>query len=343
MEIAKKYTLKDVARNAGVSVGTVSHYLNNPKSVKETNRVVLERVIKEMGFVPNFSARSLASGKSKNVVLFVLSERIISPTTWLHQLPIIQTIHNCLDAVGYSLQMCIVYEEDYDEFLLKVRRCVESRSADGIIILSVWKIRNDVIDYLSERSFPLVCADNENERGDIPYICFDNYGAMAEIVRDLYQKAIRKIVYIDVRTHQQDMALRYRGFSDTARTLGLQIEQQKVLFGDFSIESGYRCMKEFLSSIENINECFSAVIGGNDNMAVGASQALIEHGLRIPEDIMVVGIDNSIAAKASMLQLQNVEFDLVKLAERTVSKLCALMNGEDVERGIERIGYRMIR
>lgn len=334
----KRCTLKDVAREANVSVGTVSHYLNNAMNVKQENRQRIKSVISQLGYTPNISARSLASGKSKNVILFVLSESVISPTTWLHQLPIIQTVHDLLGAKGYTLQLRIVYEDDYESFFEKVRNCVDSKAADGILLLSVWKMRDQMLDYLLEQRYPFVCIDNEGNLANAQYVCFDNQMMMSDMVDLFYQHGHRRIAYIHVHTHQQDMHLRYLGYTYGMRAHDLPVDEGLVLYGDFSIESGRRCVLEALKA----GKQFTGVLCGNDNMAVGALKAIREMGLRVPEDISLIGVDNSIAANACTPRLQTVEFDLQRLAEMAAKILLEDMASGKSNGMVLRMGYKVI-
>ena len=334
----RKVTLRDVACEAGVSVGTVSHYLNNPESVRRENRRKIEAVIHRLDFVPNVSARSLAVGRSNNVVLYILSERIISPTTWLHQLPMIQTIHSLLSRAGYSLQIVIVYEDDADDFMNRVRGSVEGKAADGILILSVWEPPERISDYLVKARFPFVALDSEGERPEVQYVCFDNRRLMSEIVDMVYRRGHRKIAYMGVRSQQQDMNMRFQGYLDGMCRNGLPIEDANILYGDFSIESGRRCVEESLSTGGE----YTALLCGNDNMAVGALKAIEARKLNVPGDISLIGIDNSVAAKACARRLNTVEFDLAEMARIGVERLLSKMNGKETA-GVVRLGYRLIQ
>lgn len=336
--MARKFTLRDVAQEARVSVGTVSHYLNNPESVKPINKQRIESAIDQLNFTPSVSARSLASGKSRNIMLFVLSERIISPTTWLHQLPVIQTVHDMLNASGFSLQVAIAYEEDYDSFFAKVRLSVESGAADGILFLSVWKLQDELIDYLVDREYPFVCLDNEGEHRNVDYVCFDQRQLMNDLFDEIYAFGHRSIAYVGVRSHQQDMYLRFEGYCDGLRRHDLAFDDRRVLYGDFSIESGKACVGK---ALDEGFDC-TAILCGNDNMAVGALEAIVERGMDVPGDISLVGVDNSIAAKACTPHLQTAEFDMEKLAMLGVRALLRRID-RDVEKGtLRRLKYKLI-
>ena len=336
--MTRKFTLRDVAQEARVSVGTVSHYLNNPESVKPINRLRIESAIDQLNFTPNVSARSLASGKSRNIMLFVLSERIISPTTWLHQLPVIQTVHDMLNANGFSLQVAIAYEEDYDSFFAKVRLSVESGAADGILFLSVWKLQDEMIDYLVEKQYPFVCLDNEGEHKSVDYVCFDQRQLMNDLFDEIYGFGHRNIAYVGVRSHQQDMYFRFKGYCDGLRRHGLVFDDRRVLYGDFSIESGKACVAK---ALDEGFDC-TAILCGNDNMAVGALEAIVGRGMDVPRDMSLVGVDNSIAAKACTPHLQTAEFDMEKLAKIGVQTLLKRINRGTEKAKIKRLKYKLI-
>ena len=157
-------TLKDVSQKAGVSVGTVSNFLQNPQKVKPANRVVIQNAIDELKFIPNISARNLASGKSRNIALFIVSEDTISPTTWLHQLPMIQTIHNIIQVEGYALSIHIVNAQNEEKMYENVLYVVESGSADVLVFLSVWKLPDRLIEMLEEKEVKYISLDNTSEK-----------------------------------------------------------------------------------------------------------------------------------------------------------------------------------
>ena len=334
----KRYTLKDVAKEAKVSVGTVSNYLNNPNSVKPINRLQIERAVELLGFTPNVNARVLATGKSRTVILYIQSEEKISPTTWLHQMPTVQAVHDSLQKEGYALQIRIVYANDEDGFYDSVKNCVESKVADGILLLSVWKIPDKIINYLTKRKFPFVCSGYECFYPKATSIYYDNYGMMRSLVDLLCQKGHRKIAYITVRSMPQDAHYRYQGYLDGMKEHHLAIPEEYTLYGDFSIESGRRCMREALK-----NGCdFTAVLCANDNMAVGALQTIAEMGLRVPEDISLVGVDNSIAANACTPRLHTVEFDLEALGEFSVKELLRIIHNSNHHRIKTKLGYTVV-
>ena len=336
-KIASK-TLRDVAQESGVSIGTMSNYLKDPNSVKPANRIRIEQAIRLLKYTPNINAQILATGVSHNIVLYLLSEKLISPTTWLHQLPAIQAVHDQLCVAGYNLQMRIVYAADPKGFFENIRKCVESKVADGVMILSVWEVPAQVITYLQESSYPFVVMDSIVADSSVNTVYFDNYGMMKELVKRLVAYNHRNIGYIHVKSCQQDMQQRFMGYLDGLKECGLDIEEKNIMYGDFSIESGYACISQ---AIRNRSLNFTSVLCGNDNMGVGAIKALFDHHYAIPRDVSLIGVDDSIAAHACTPRLETVRFDLAALGKRAVDMLLKRLSSKG-EVGAIKLGYRIV-
>lgn len=313
----RKATLKDVSIRAEVSVGTVSKYINDPYSVKEKNRKKIAEAIKELDFTPNIYAQKLARGKSNTILLCIVSEKNISPSTWLHQLPVIQAMNDSLIKEGYSMQIRIVAAENQKQLESCVKGCINSREVDGIAILSAWDIPKKIVKEMKKINFPFVllegscidCVGNE--------VCIDNKQMVIDLVHLLKELGHEKIGFINVRSGQQDMKQRVKGYEKGMQKENLLIKEEYIMYGDFSIESGFDCVSNMLTSDDRC----TALICGNDNMAVGAVKAIQNFGLSVPEDISVIGIDNSIAARACSPNLQTVQFEMGQMGRQASYQL----------------------
>jgi len=312
-----KSTLKDVSILAGVSAGTVSKYLKNPYSVKDINRKKIAEAVKTLNFTPNVYAQKLASGKSNTILLCIVSENSISPSTWLHQLPVIQVMNDSLVKEGYSLQIRIVAAEKKNQLENCVKNCMNSKEADGIAILSVWDISEKLIMEMKKNSFPFVLLEGSGSTIAANEVGIDNKQMVKDLVHILADLGHKKIGFINVHSGQTDMRQRAQGYKEGMKAENLPEKESYMLYGDFSIESGYDCVKQML---QNNGEC-TALICGNDNMAVGAVKAIREFGLSVPEDISIIGIDNSIAAHACMPSLQTVQFELGLMGRQATYQL----------------------
>ena len=317
----KNPTLRDVAKVAGVAVGTVSNYLNKPDTVKEKNRLEIEEAIRKLNYSPNTMAQRLAKGQSSTILLYILSENAIGSSTWLHQLPMIQTINDYLQNTKYALHIKIggVDKPEYAcEYLMN---CIASKTIDGVAILSAWEVSRDIIMTFLHYDFPFVLLENENLLTHDSDIIFDNQKMVEDVVDYLYKKGHRKIGFINVDSSQQHIRKRMEGYFSGMKRNNLPILDKWIMEGDFSIESGYACMSRLLSC----EQIPTAIVAGNDNMAVGAIKAITEKGYRVPQDISVVGIDNSIVSQACVPELTTMEIPLKQVGETAIRQLLLRM------------------
>ena len=323
-------TLKDVARLSGVSVGTVSKYINNPGSVKEKNRRIIGETIEMLKYTPNTLAQRLAKGRSNTILLYMVAEANIGASTWLHQLPFIQAINDYLKPTDYNLQIKIGAVGNPDESYEYIRNCIYSRNIDGVAIVSAWAVPKKLILGLLKEDFPFVLVDNHNPLINMNDITADNRGMVEFIVDYLAGLGHRKIGFISVDNEQQHIIDRLDGFRSAMERHGFGADENMILHGDYEIAGGYRCADEMLSA--GIRP--TAIIGGNDNMAVGAIKAIKRHGLSVPGDISVIGIDNSIVAQASDPVLTTMSMPVSEVGRLAIENL--LMRIEDAGHEIKR-------
>lgn len=320
-------TITDVARLSGVSAGTVSKYINNPELVKEKNRCAIAQAIDVLNYTPNSLAQKLGSGRSDTILLFLISEDMISESTWLHQLPLIQVFGDFLRNTKYNLQIEIGQVNAPEESCRFIERCINGKNIDAVAILSAWEIPKSIVMMLTKKEFPFVLIDNHNPILRHNEIIFDNVKMVEQLVDHLVEKGHRKIGFITVRTGQQHIQDRFKGFTNAMKHHGLDIDNNLICDGDFSIGSGYASMNRLLKS----GHTPSAMVCGNDNMAVGAINAIKSNGLKVPEDISVVGIDNSIVAEAVDPMLTTMELPMADIGRFAIESLLKRIENDAYE------------
>lgn len=313
----QKSTLRDVAQLAGLSAGTVSKYLNHPESVQEKNRKKIEKAIRLLNYTPNLLARKLASGRSRVLGLCIVTEPEISDSTWLHLLPMIQTLNDSACQAGYQLQIGLSYVGREEQTLQMLRDGAEGKGMDGLFLVSAWEVPEALIRYLLNREFPFVLVENHSRCLENRQFYFDNYGIGVSCTEYLFGLGHKEIGFFHAGGSQQHMADRYQGYLDTLKRLGLPWKEEFTRYGDYSIESGFSCMEELLSM-----ECLpTAVICGNDNMAAGALQLLRKRGFSPPGTISLMGVDDSIAARAASPALTSVHLPMDQMAKEAAKAL----------------------
>lgn len=255
--------MKDVAERAGVSLITVSRVLNYPDKVKEETRQRVEKAVKELNFIPNFTAKALAENKTRSVYLYIPQDFPISDPFSMN---LIAGIMEKLSEKQYSLQ--ITRELDIPQ------KC------DGIILMGLKDYEYDKLD--KKINVPYVLFG----KGDssMNWIDIDNYNGAYEMTTYLINQGHRNIGFLKIDEDIRYAVDRFEGYKDALIDNGLNISN--IEYADNSEHGGYVATKALLKC-KNITAVFSST----DIMALGSGRAIKEQGLSIPHDISVVGFD----------------------------------------------------
>lgn len=299
---SKEATLRDVAKLAEVSVGTVSHYLNG-HAIGEKNKERIEQAIKTLRYSPNPLARNLAKGHSYSILLYIITESPIVSSTWMHELPIIQGISETIKPSDYSLIMEIGAVEDAADYVKTVDRYTSNRSIDALLLLTSWELSTELFSLLEEKDFPYVLVGSISEACYGKSVSFDNHKPVYEMTRRQYVLGHRRIALIGGFEHQTHMRSRTAGYREAMDALGLEIPEDYVRYGDYSLASGFQLGHEMLQ----LPHPPTSILCGNDNIASGVMKAAVSLGKRVPEDVCISGFDSNIVAEATAPPLTTVE------------------------------------
>jgi len=316
---AKRVTSQDVARRAGVSRTTVSFVLNNVAGMQisaETRRRVLEAA-NELGYVPDAAAQALASGRSMTIgLLLARRSRLIGSDMFLLQ--IIETLLREVACCGMRLLLEVSEDYENSESYLKL---VRSNSIDGVLY-SGPRFNDAALQAMVEQGVPTVLM---GALPDSPYYCvdIDNRAAARQAVAHLVRLGHRRIACItNAPPSYAASQARLQGYQDVLQEAGIPFDRSLVRYGHFNSESGYEQMKNL---IEEQNE-FSAVFAASDVVAFGAMMALREAGMRIPEDVAMVGFDDVPLARFVDPPLTSVHLPVDDLAHHASQMLIQLVN-----------------
>lgn len=274
-------TIKEIAKIAGVSRSTVSRVLNNNENVSDRTRAKVQAIIDEKGYQPNPIARSLISGRTR--VLGLVIPMFVSS---LFKDPFFSLLSQGISSVctmnNYTLVLWLI-APDYE-----TRTCdniLNNRLIDGIIVASS-KINDPLIDGLVSRKIPLVQVGRNNYK-DVSSIDADNIQGSIVAVRHLVSIGRKKLATITGQMEIYSGVDRLTGFKNGLLENNLPILDERIAYGDFTEESGYQQTKNLLSRTD-----FDGLYVASDMMTFGAIRALQEAGLKVPEDIAVVGFDD---------------------------------------------------
>jgi len=309
-------SIKDVARLAGVSVSTVSRVLSGSKNVKNDTKRRVERAIETIGYQPNLLAQGLRS-KSGNIIGLVVPE--INHETFAR---FIELTEDEVRARGYSLVTGNTHgkPEIEDNFIKSLMR----RHVDGIIFSRV-SDRSRALRMLQNDRVPTVIIDRSLDNEDIPTVVIDNYAAGMLAAKHLISLGHCNFAII---TGPQNIALcreRQRGFAEYIEHQALLLLHHNIYEGNFKFESGIEAARYFLKN----GISFSALWAENDLMALGAMNAFIRAGIKIPQDISILGMDDISSSKIMIPSLSTICQPFEAMCKKAVDLLFDMINGNE--------------
>jgi LacI family transcriptional regulator len=309
-------TIREVADAAGVSIATVSRVLNNtPHHVSEGTRQRILTVADEMGYRPNLAARSLRTERSSTIG--IITDNIDSPHTTM----MIRGIQDRVKEEGY---ICVVISADWDP--KNEREAIHdlaSRSIDGIIFAETWhRSANEILE-LSNKPFVFVHRQFASEH---PYSVTPDeiYGARLA-TGHLVDLGHRRIAYINGPVEFYASSDRLRGYAEELAEHGIAYDPALVTRGDWQVESGYAGAVELLAAEPRP----TAIFAGNDLMAAGAMYAIFDAGLRVPQDVALVGYDNREIARIFRPSLTTVTLPLYGMGQASAQMLLDMLAGKE--------------
>lgn len=310
-----KVTLGMVAEACGVSPSTVSRILNGTAIVSEEKRAAVDRAIAELGFVPNPIARGLAGGRTMSVG--VITQVIDSPFYGVA----LRGIEEELDPLGYSPLFVSGHWNAEHE-----KRCFDTlmaRRVDGLIVLT-GRLSNATLKNFAKQ-VPIVITGRELKAPNLYSLDFDNYQGARLATEHLLERGHRDIAHIAGDQLHPDAIERLRGYRDALEAAGVPFRESLVLPGMYFEESGREMVERLLAS----GQRFTAIFAANDQMAFGAAVALHERGLRVPDDVSLVGFDDLAPAAHVVPPLTTVHQAGRELGRAAARALLALLNGTE--------------
>jgi LacI family transcriptional regulator len=316
-------TLQDVAIRAGVSTATVSRCLNEPDRVVEATRDKVKRAVDELGYTPHFGGRALASNRSNTMgaVIPTMDNAIFARG--------LQAFQETLSKAGFTL---LVASSCYDpEHEARQLRALVSRGVDGILLIGVARPA-EAYDFLQRRKIPYVIAWNHYSDESHCYAGFDNRKAAVMIAAKVIAHGHRNIAMIAGITETNDRASdRVAGVRQVMEKSGLAGKSMPVIEASYSFEASAVAFEKIMQSTPKP----TAVICGNDVLAVGAINKAKQLGLKVPRDVSITGFDDIELAVAVEPQLTTVHVPHRRMGEAAARLLLDLRDGKKDCQSIE--------
>ncbi|MER6953929.1 MULTISPECIES: LacI family DNA-binding transcriptional regulator [unclassified Streptomyces] len=305
-------TLEEVAARAGVGRGTVSRVINGSPRVSDATRAAVEAAVAELGYVPNTAARALAANRTDAIALVVPE-----PETRFFAEPYFSDM---LRGVGAELsetemQLLLIFAGS-DRERRRLAQYLAAHRVDGVLLVSV-HADDPLPDLLAQLEIPAVISGPRSAAETLPSVDSDNYGGGRSAVEHLLSRGRTLIAHITGRLDVYGAQRRVDGYRDALRDAGYAADEGLIAPGDFTEEGGHRAMRELLARTPSLD----AVFAGSDVMAAGARQALREAGRRIPEDVALVGYDDSAIARHMDPPLTSVRQPIEEMGRRMLDLL----------------------
>ena len=303
-------TLSMVAQLANVSPSTVSRILNGTAIVSEDKKLAVAQAVQTLGFVPNPVARGLAGGRTFSIG--VITQAIDSPFYG----SALRGIEDALDPLGYSPLFVSGHWSEASE-----TRCLEvlrSRRVDGVIVLT-GRLSDQALETFAKTT-PIVVTGRDLQAPGLYALNFDNFEGGRLATEHLIDQGHRQIAFISGDPAHPDATERLRGYRHALDKAGIAYNADLVVQGEYSELSGLRAVDHLFEGRQH----FTAIFAGNDQMAFGAALGLKRHGLRVPDDVSLIGFDDlpsSVYANPPLTTVHQPAYELGCLAAAAILEL----------------------
>lgn len=308
-------TLNDVAAMAGVSTATVSRCLNSPDQVVERTRIRVMAAVESLGYTPNFAARVMAAKRSFTIgaIIPTMDNAIFARG--------LQAFQDELRQNGYTL---LVSSSAYKPEIEKEQiRALVARGADGLLLIGHER-EDQIYEYLERHQVPALVAWSYLSDARQPSVGFSNRNAMFDLTQNVIDAGHKRIAMISGMTVGNDRAQRrVKGVRDALLANGIDPDGMKLIETNYGIDSGAYAFRELMSHTPRP----TAVLCGNDVLAVGALREARLMGLSVPEQISITGFDDIELAEIASPGLTTVHVPHREMGRRAAQELIAMVEG----------------
>jgi len=323
---------EEIARLAGVSRSTVSRVINNYPNVPEKTRERVMKVIREYNYEPNLSARVLAGKRTNTIGLFLYSIYDIQSPYRIYGnsyfAPLVDAFVDIGNSMGYYMLVHTIYNPDE---CWRIRQTFSQKRIDGGIIIGTEKSQ-EIESILSKISHPIVLMDCDpeeirkiaNPKARIAVINSDDEQGIHAAVDYLVELGHREIGMITGRTTTYSGLKRRESFVKRLESHGLTLDERYMLKGDFTGRSTVSEVESLIAS----GKLPTAMIASNDEMALAAMETFKRHGIRIPEDISIIGYDDALASSIVKPALTTVRIPFFDMAKKALEMLEELIESD---------------
>ncbi|OAS86838.1 MULTISPECIES: LacI family DNA-binding transcriptional regulator [Metabacillus] len=299
-------TIKDVAKVANVTPSTVSRVISNSPRISEKTKRKVRQAMEELGYLPNFKARSLANRSTQTIGLVMPNS-----TDKVFQNPFFPEVIRGISKIAHSMEYALHIStgETEEEIYEGLVRMVQSGRVDGVILLYS-RINDNVMSFLEEKKFPYTIIGKPYLNSDeISHVDNDNFSAAKEVTKYLLKLGHKRIGFVAGSLNLMVTLERKRGYESALLDSDITINNDYIVHEEFLREGGQEAISELLS----LKEPPTSLVVADDLMAFGMLNTLDEMGLRVPDDISIISFNNLLLSEVSRPPLTSVDINIYNL------------------------------
>ncbi len=322
----KQITIRDVARKAGVSIGTVSRAFNNYSDISEKTREQILSIAEDLGYKANGMKKNSESSKNFRVAVLIEdydTNAVLNPMVF----ETMMAFKNVASRQGYEVIILSTTTDIQKD--KKLMELFQEKKLDGAFIMGI-KLSDEYFKELSSISYPCVLFDVRVKNPNITCIGVDNIQGAFMAVEHLIKHGHKKIAFINGHKNAFVSYERLSGYYLALSSYNIEIDQNLIVHSDFTSNGGKKAIEELLSSGKE----FSAVFCASDLMAIGAIEAFDSLGISVPDDISIVGFDDITIAQYVNPKLTTIKQDREKIGASAANALINLINEQTLDRGL---------
>lgn len=315
----KKITIQDIAKELNISFSTVARALNDHPAISEATKKLVRETAQKFNYRQNKLASSLRSGHSNTIGIMVPSLDVSFFSSVVHG------IEKIMNENGYSI---LLYQsnESFENEKKGIETFLNSRVAGIIASVAKETTQHEHFSEIKRRRIPLLFFDRVLEALQVPSVTIDDYKGGFLATEHLIKQGYKRIVHI---TAMQTIGIfheRLRGYIDALKQYGLPVDESLILYGDFSLDFGRKCIRELYQK----NVAFDAVFALEDFTAMGALQQLLAYKVRVPEEVGVIGFANESFAALVTPGLSTIDQQTVPMGEAAAELFLKMLRSEDL-------------
>ncbi|HEX7715632.1 MAG TPA: LacI family DNA-binding transcriptional regulator [Bacillota bacterium] len=329
----KQITIKEIAQKTGYSVNTVSRALANRGEISKETAAKICKVAESLGYVPNLLARGLA-GRRSNTIGFIMGD-MLNPFHW----PVVKVIQEELNDRGLNLVMA--NSRETPDGLRTAVNIMQSNQVDGLLMFFT-DGGEESLRVLHSRNIPTVLIGTRSDAVPTSYVeCNDVLGGYLAAMH-LIQRGCRRIAFVGKKQHTVPSDSRLEGYCQALQKKGYEIDPDLLISAPPNLEGGYISA----GNVDFLNCGIDGIVAYNDLLAIGIIRNLLERGIRIPEQVAIVGYDNITFGEYCYPPLTTVNIPKEQMGRKAVELIIELiehkLNDEPDELHLELLNPKLI-